>query len=293
MDRAEATGKNVNEAIDNALLQLGKSRADVEVQVITEGSRGILGIVGAEDARVLVTVRATETANRAVQQRPSDQRATAPIRGQTRRSIGASAQDRVDGTEYAQDAPVATAGALSTEIDTAVPSDEVVTEEPGLEHAMPGQEPPDQELVDTTVDVVEELLRLLGLQAETEIRSLDYPLTINITGEDLGILIGRRGDTLGSLQFIVNLIVSRRLKRYVRIVVDVEDYRLRREHALRDLAVKAADRVRRSRQPVTLEAMPSNERRIVHLALQGDRFVSTHSIGGGDDRRVVISPRPR
>jgi len=158
---------------------------------------------------------------------------------------------------------------------------------------MPGQEPPDQELVDTTVDVVEELLRLLGLQAETEIRSLDYPLTINITGEDLGILIGRRGDTLGSLQFIVNLIVSRRLKRYVRIVVDVEDYRLRREHALRDLAVKAADRVRRSRQPVTLEAMPSNERRIVHLALQSDRFVSTHSIGGGDDRRVVISPRPR
>lgn len=293
MDRAEATGRNVNEAIENALLQLGKSRDDVDVQVISEGSRGILGIVGAEDARVVVTVKPSETADRASQQRPGARRATVSLRDQARRTAGGSTSIPLDETGAESGASTSVSGAVAGELDAAFDRGEVAGEEADLAPIAPGQEPPDQELVDTTVEVVEDLLRLLGVQAETEIRSLDYPLTINITGDDLGILIGRRGDTLSALQFIANLIVSRRLKRYVRIVVDVEDYRLRREHALRDLAVKAADRVRRSRQPVTLEAMPSNERRIVHLALQGDRFVSTHSIGGGDDRRVVISPRPR
>jgi spoIIIJ-associated protein len=77
------------------------------------------------------------------------------------------------------------------------------------------------------------------------------------------------------------------------VVVDVEDYRQRRERTLRDVAARAAERVRRTRQTVALEPMPSNERRIVHLTLQGDRFVATHSIGEGDGRKVVISPRGR
>jgi len=286
MDRAEATGKNVNDAIENALLQLGKKRDDVDIEVLSEGSRGLLGIVGAEDARVVVTVKQSASRS-AVAFQPAARRAAPPTPGQTRRFVGSLTPT------VAQEEPEMAPIEAPDSPDLAVLENGVPVDESGIGQVVQGQEPPDQEMVDSTVEIVKELLRLLGLRAETEIRSLEYPLTINITGDDLGILIGRRGDTLGSLQFIVNLIVSRRLKRYVRIVVDVEDYRLRREHALRDLAAKAAERVRRSRQPVTLEAMPSNERRIVHLTLQGDRFVSTHSIGGGDDRRVVISPRPR
>ncbi len=281
MDRAEATGKNVNEAIENALLQLGKKKDDVDIQVVTEGSRGILGL-GSEDARVIATVRATTGSVAPSRQRrmavsvPSLQRHPAPAVLTAPAQIGPVSTP----VEVATPAPVVTA--------EAEPLDTIDTPTPPA-----GHEPPDQALVDTTVEVVEELLRLMGIAAETEVRSLDFPLTINVTGDDLGVLIGRRGDTLNSLQFITNLIVGRRLKRWTRIVVDVEDYRLRREHALRDLAAKAADRVRRFRQSVTLEAMPPNERRIVHLALEADRAVSTHSIGIGDDRRVVISPRAR
>jgi spoIIIJ-associated protein len=150
-----------------------------------------------------------------------------------------------------------------------------------------------EELVDTAAAVVRELLALLHLDGDIDVRSRTYPLTLNVHGGDLGLLIGRHGDTLASFQFVVNLIIGRRLGRWTHVVVDVEQYRLRRERALRDIAARAAERVRRTRQTVTLDPMPSNERRIVHLALQGDRFVSTHSVGEGDSRKVVISPRSR
>jgi len=324
MDRAEATGKNVNEAIEHALLQLGKSRDDVDIQVLREGSRGILGI-GAEDARVVATVKGPpqhqrvtppppqETSTQSPPQPAGQRRMTITLPGQARRQPAAAPVETISvppappvsrATPQAVPAvdhqpsapPVPAFAAVPTAEAFDVPDEHTLAEgdEAGTVAVVtPGQEPPDQETVDTTVEIVEELLRLMNIEAETEVRSLDFPLTINITGEDLGILIGRRGDTLGALQFMVNLMVGRKMKRWVKVVVDVEDYRLRREHALRDLAGKAADRVRRLRQSVTLEAMPPNERRIVHLTLQGDRFVSTHSVGGGDERRVVISPRPR
>jgi spoIIIJ-associated protein len=149
------------------------------------------------------------------------------------------------------------------------------------------------ELVDTSVGVLLELLELLRVEGDVEVRSRSYPLTLNVHGGDLGILIGRHGDTLASLQFMVNLIVGRRMGHWTRVVVDVEEYRLRRERTLRDVAGRAAERVRRTRQAVTLEPMPANERRIVHMTLQGDRFVATHSVGEGDGRKVVISPRGR
>ncbi|MDO8672389.1 MAG: RNA-binding cell elongation regulator Jag/EloR [Dehalococcoidia bacterium] len=148
-------------------------------------------------------------------------------------------------------------------------------------------------------DALERLLSLMGIKATVDVRQNlglgdpnDYtPVELDIRGEDLGILIGRRGETLSSLQFIVSLIVSRRLQQRTRISVDVEGYRVRREQTLTGLALRIADRVRANLQPVTMEPMPPNERRIVHLALQDHPDVTTHSIGEGEDRKVVVSPK--
>ncbi|HEY7358513.1 MAG TPA: R3H domain-containing nucleic acid-binding protein, partial [Ktedonobacterales bacterium] len=101
----------------------------------------------------------------------------------------------------------------------------------------------------------------------------------------------RRGETLASLQLLVNLIVSHQIKHRQRVIVDVEDYRLRREENLRQLAFRIAQQVRSSRRPIPLEAMPANERRIVHMALSDSTDVMTHSEGEGDQRRVIISLR--
>ena len=114
------------------------------------------------------------------------------------------------------------------------------------------------------------------------------PLVLNLVGDDLGVLIGRRGETLRDLQFITRLIVSRRMGAWPNLVLDVEGYKSRRTRALRLLAKRVADQVRRTHQPVVLEAMPANERRIVHLALRDDPEVYTESTGEDEARKVQI-----
>jgi spoIIIJ-associated protein len=114
---------------------------------------------------------------------------------------------------------------------------------------------------------------------------------LDIDGEDLGLLIGRRGSSLAALQYLVNVMVTRRLGSRVLVTIDVEHYHRRREDSLRGLAHRMADRVRQSRRPVTLEPMPAAERRIIHLALSEDQYVMTASVGQGDERKVVIRPR--
>jgi len=113
-------------------------------------------------------------------------------------------------------------------------------------------------------------------------------IPLDIKGEDLGILIGRRGETLSALQYLVNLIISRRLKGRVGVVVDVEGYRQRRYESLRLLARRLAEQVRSTGRSVTLEPMPPNERRIIHLELKDNPDVTTQSIGQGEERKIAI-----
>ena len=147
-----------------------------------------------------------------------------------------------------------------------------------------------REDIEVTVDVLQHILRHMNIHAAVQVR-LDSPLTVNIHGmnENLGLLIGRRGETLAALQLLVNLIVSHRTKHRLRIVVDAENYRQRREENLRSLALRVAQQVRSYRRSIALEAMPPYERRIVHIALSDSKDISTESIGEGDERRVVIS----
>ncbi len=153
-------------------------------------------------------------------------------------------------------------------------------------------------------DVVEELLRLLGVSAsiETQVRpetaageagEAAVAISFDIKGEDLGVLIGRRGQTLASLQYVVRLLVGRRTNSWVPIVIDVEGYKQRRYKALETFAKEMAARVKARGAPFTLEPMPPYERRIIHLSLANSPDVVTESIGQGDERKVVIRPKKK
>jgi spoIIIJ-associated protein len=114
---------------------------------------------------------------------------------------------------------------------------------------------------------------------------------IDVLGQDLGMLIGRRGEHLAQLQYLANLLVNRRIETWTRVVLDVEGYRMRREESLVGLAERVARQVARSRRPIVLEPMPPNERRIVHLTLRGNPEVTTESSGEGTARRITVLPR--
>ncbi|AGA70915.1 putative RNA-binding protein [Desulfitobacterium dichloroeliminans LMG P-21439] len=129
----------------------------------------------------------------------------------------------------------------------------------------------------------------MGVNAEFNCSQMGQHWLVNITGEELGILIGRRGDTLEALQYLTNLAVSKQLSEKVRIIVDVEGYRQRREETLVRLAKRLSDKVKRTGTRVVLEPMNPHERRIIHTALQEETHISTFSEGEEPNRKVVIS----
>jgi spoIIIJ-associated protein len=234
MESVDVSARTVEEAVQQALSKLGKSRDEVEVTILSEGHKGLLGFVRGESARVRVTVL----------------------------------------KDPASDAAKVTAPAAPTKAGIAA--------KPGVAVAV-------------AEEMLAQLLDHMGINAEVDCRGgtgdEESPILLEVTGDDLGILIGRRGETLSSLQFLLNLMVGKQLNSWVRIVVDVEGYRARREESLRNLAARVADRARRSGQAIALEPMPANERRIVHLALQGNPYVTTESSGYGEERRVNIIPK--
>jgi len=155
---------------------------------------------------------------------------------------------------------------------------------------------PEEEVALVAKEVLERLLGGMGIEAQLSLRLLDSPegsnpIALDITGQNLGILIGRRGETLRALQYITRLIVNRRLHQWAEIIVDVEGYKKRREKSLTQLARRMADRATLLGQAVSLEPMPPHERRIIHLALRDHEKVTTESVGEGDRRKVVIFPK--
>jgi spoIIIJ-associated protein len=151
------------------------------------------------------------------------------------------------------------------------------------------------------VEFLQRLLELMGIDAEVTARLPETPgdgvgrasAVLDVAGEDLGILIGRRGSTLAALQYTVNHMVSRQLKSKALVSVDVEGYRRRREENLKGLTLRLAEKVKATGRTITLEPMPANERRIVHLALADDPQVTSFSLGDGESRKVAISLKRR
>ncbi len=307
MESIEASGKSVDDAILQALAGLKKRRDEVDVTVLQEPSRGAFGI-GSKEARVRVTVRPGSTAaiitpqmadailgpdeEEYLEEEESGEFANEEFSGDEVEVFEEG--DEFDAEEYEEDE-------LDEEVSipTFTPaesgrySSELLSElgdVSAVEGEMQEVETPSNEDVDITVDVLQHILQYMNIRALVQVRSIN-PLTLNIQGinENLGLLIGRRGETLSALQLLVSLIVGHRTKHRMRIIIDAENYRERREENLRSLALRVAQQVRNYRRSIALEAMPPHERRIVHIALADSKDISTESIGEGDARRVVIS----
>lgn len=172
--------------------------------------------------------------------------------------------------------------------------------EPALVRLSPASiESPEGEDTAFAQETLETLLRLMQIEATVTVRAPEtagdgvglMKAVLDVHGDDLGVLIGRRGSTMAALQYLVNLTVSRRFRNNAPFAVDIEGYRQQREKSLRELAFNMAERVRETGRPVTLEPMPANERRIVHITLAKDPTVSTSSVGDGDARKVAIRVR--
>ena len=150
-------------------------------------------------------------------------------------------------------------------------------------------------LLDDTYEFLGKLFAAMNMEVKSEIDYNEENRTMNIdfSGDDMGILIGKRGQTLDSLQYLISLVVNKESDAYIKVKVDTEDYRERRKQTLENLAKNLSYKVKRTRRPVTLEPMNPYERRIIHSALQNDRYVETHSEGDEPYRKVVITLKRR
>ena len=150
-------------------------------------------------------------------------------------------------------------------------------------------------LIDDTLEFLDKMFAAMNMEVKSTIDYNEENRTMNIdfAGDDMGILIGKRGQTLDSLQYLVSLVVNKESDSYIKVKVDTEDYRERRKATLENLAKNLSYKVKRTRRPVTLEPMNPYERRIIHSALQNDRYVETHSEGDEPYRKVVITLKKR
>ena len=255
MPTVETTGKTPEEAIEAALDQLGAGRDEVEIDVVSEGRGGLLGI-GSEPAVVRVTLP--------------------------------EAEDDADEDNEAEDD--AQPDALAEFVAFADDSDDDYDDLDDYE-----EEEETSEVVSVGYDVLSTLLGKMGVSADVYLREpytgSDEGPVFEIEGDDSGLLIGTRGETLRALQFIVSFLVSRRMGERTNLMVDVEGYQQRRYDSVANLARRVAQRVAQRGRPIPLEPMPPNERRQVHMALADRNDVVTESDGYGDRRKVVIHPK--
>lgn len=152
--------------------------------------------------------------------------------------------------------------------------------------------------VDNNVDValadpkefLNKVFDAMGLEVDIDVKSSENEMNIELSGKEMGVLIGKRGQTLDSLQYLTSLVVNKGQKEYIRVKVDTENYRERRKETLENLAKNLAYKAKRTKRPVSLEPMNPYERRIIHSSLQNDKYVTTHSEGEEPYRKVVITP---
>ncbi len=271
MESVEVGAKSVDEAIDIALSDLGLKRSQVSIEILTPGKPGIFGL-GGEQARIRVTALEEGTA-RPMQEEQAEEEAyeeEPPRREEPQRREDRREDERRD----EQPRPAERGDPI--EIKDL-----------------------DSEEVEAATEFLRTLLEGMDIDAEVTVREPETAAdgegrasaVLDIEGDDLGLLIGRRGTTLAALQYMVNVMLTRKMDSRAIVTVDVEHYHRRREETLQGLAQRMADRVSNSGRPMTLEPMPASERRIIHIALSEDEDVVTGSVGQGDERKVVIRPR--
>jgi spoIIIJ-associated protein len=290
----EFRGKTVEEATDNGLAALGLKRSQVEIEILSRGSRGLLGF-GAEDARVRITP--IPTAGRAA---PAKSETVAPAKpdAPAAKAPKPAAPAKPDASAPKAPKPAAPATPDAPAARAPKPAVAAVQEKAAAPDSTAAALS-DQEVGLLAADLLQGLLDRMDVRATVQVveyrgvldADQEAPLVLNIAGEDLGILIGRRAETLAALQYLTRLMVNHRSHRWVNLVVDVEGYKARHEEQLVRLAERMAERVVSTGRAVALEAMPARERRIVHITLRNHPQVTTQSVGEGEQRKVTIIPR--
>ena len=267
MEFKEFSAKTADEAITKACLELGVSSENLEIQVVTEGSSGFFGI-GKKPA-IIKARRKEETL-------PEE-----PVAEEVKETVPVK-------TEFKKTAP--------KEVKTV--EETVKPQEPKKEQPKPREEKKvikrsEEEIAEIKAEAekfLSSVFKAMELEVELkmEYKAEDGSLEVEFIGQDMGILIGKRGQTLDSLQYLTSLVVNKGRQGYVRVKLDTEDYRNRRKETLENLAKSIAYKVRKTRKPVSLEPMNPYERRIIHSALQGNRYVETYSEGSEPYRHVVV-----
>ena len=264
------SAKTVDDAITEALIQLGVTSDRLEYEVIEKGSAGFLGI-GMKQA-VIEARRKPEPKEEKVEEPVVEE----PVRVESKKVEAVQPQKAA---EKKADEPKKAAFEKAVEKEVK----EEVKKETKLVEVQP-----------QTIKAVEDFLKntMKAMDMEVELKTeidQDGALCVDMSGEHMGILIGKRGQTLDSLQYLANRVANKHQEGYVRVKLDTENYRARREETLRHLAKNIAHKVKRNRRPVALEPMNPYERRIIHSALQSDPYVMTHSEGEEPFRKVVIT----
>ncbi len=307
------TGKSVEDAVADGLRSLGLTQEQAEIEVISRGSRGLFGI-GSEPAQVRITPRTSKGSTTAAATPPTRETPAATSQ-QVPASVSTPAQTPATVADSEPPAVEKSPEKSPIQEPTAVPAqtpatasdsysgsdgetaDEAEDREPGASHGT-DDEADDAEMAALAVELLSETVQMMGFEADVVATWQDPDadnderyLLLNLHGRDLGALIGRRGETLGNLQYLLRLMVNQRLHQWKNIVVDVEQYRQHRAEHLMQLALRSADQVAKSGRPLSLEPMPPNERRIIHLALRDNTSVYTESSGDGERRKIQILPR--
>jgi spoIIIJ-associated protein len=274
MKKIEVTGKSYDEALLSGLSEIGLGLGQVSVELLDEGAKGFLGI-GARPVRLLLTEKAEEDlfdlsldAPRA--QKPQPRREAPKEQQKEREEASVLRQEQA-------------------------PQRQERPNHPNHGHHQRAPRPVSEEAVGPAMEKAEEFLKgvvgLLELDVEFESRVEEGHIFIDMQGNNQGILIGHRGETLDALQYLCSLAVNKGEEEYLRITLDTENYRAKREQTLVNLASRMAQKVQRTGRRMAMEPMNPYERRIMHAALQGNEAVTTHSEGEEPNRRVIIAPK--
>ena len=295
MKSIESSGKTVKDAINQGAKELGCDPSDLEIEVLEMGSPGLFGMFG-RLARVKLTLKEAEDEfSIDIPQMTLDQPAQKQGRQhrQEKPKPAPAPQEAAQEEQPAQKEPsrrsrqrtrkerAPEAAPAQTEIVITPPEPEV----PFVETAL-------DQLTDDArraMEFLSGMIERMGVQAELKACETPEQLRVKLFGENMSLLIGRRGETLDALQYLTSLNVNRGREEYLRVSLDTENYRAKREEALRKLAARMANRCRKTGKRVALEPMNPYERRVLHSALQADPTVTTHSEGEEPYRRVIIT----
>lgn len=271
--KTEKTAKNVNEAVEAAAKELGVSVDEVGYEIIRESNKGLMKFLLGSEVEISAWVKAEKEAE--------DKKNV--------QAKKAEAKPAKDTKPVKKDAPAAEKKAAETSVPAEKKTAESAPKKAKEEEDIVIQ----KETIDDAKYFLSELLNKIGLKHELHVKLDKNEIKMVITGDKMGLLIGNHGKTLDSIQFLTNLYVNRHKKHYIKVSLDTENYRKKREETLTNLARSLARTVVKTGKSASLEPMSANQRRIIHMALQNNPRVKTYSVGEEPRRKVVVAPAER